>query len=125
MAHNEFDTCISACNDCADACDHCATACLQEPNVKDMARCIQLDMDCAAVCRLAASYMARGSEFAQELCGLCADICDECAKECAGHEMDHCQQCAEACKRCAQACRQMAGQGGKSSPSVVAEATAH
>lgn len=125
MAHQEFDACISACNDCADACDHCATACLQEPNVKDMARCIQLDIDCAAICRLAASYMARGSEFAHYICELCAKICDECAEECARHDMDHCQQCAEACKRCAQACRQMAGQGHKGSGRVSAEASAH
>jgi hypothetical protein len=43
----------------------CATKCLQEPDVKRMARCIALDMDCAAICRLASGYMAPGSEFAK------------------------------------------------------------
>jgi hypothetical protein len=50
-----------------------------------MARCIQLDMDCAAICRLAVGYMARSSELAAVVCELCAAICEECGKECAKH----------------------------------------
>ncbi len=111
MAHKQFESCITTCNECADACDHCAVACLDEKNVADMAGCIKLDMDCAAICRLAVSYMARGSDFAQEICELCAQVCDDCAEECGRHQMDHCQQCAEACRRCAEACRKMAGAG--------------
>ena len=99
--------CIDACNTCADHCDHCAVSCLSETNVKEMARCIALDIDCAAICRLAASYMARGSEFTMDICECCAKICDACADECAKHQNDHCQQCAEACRKCAIACRSM------------------
>ncbi|WP_415807187.1 four-helix bundle copper-binding protein [Bordetella muralis] len=73
-----------------------------------MARCIKLDMDCAQICRLSASYMARGSEFAQALCRLCAEVCQSCADECANHQMDHCQRCAQACRQCADECRRMA-----------------
>ncbi|VWX61942.1 Uncharacterized cysteine-rich protein YhjQ [Burkholderiales bacterium 8X] len=98
--------CIDACNACADACDFCSTACLQEDDVKMMSRCIALDMDCAAICRLAAGYMARGSSFAPQLCQLCATVCETCSQECAKHDMDHCRQCA-ACRRCADACRAM------------------
>jgi hypothetical protein len=108
MAEEMYRTCIDACNACADACDHCATACLQEPDVKMMARCIALDMDCAAICRLAAGYMARGSDAAKAVCGLCADICQACGDECAKHKHDHCQRCADACRRCAEECRRMA-----------------
>lgn len=43
----QHQSCIEACNDCADACDMCAAACLQEQDVKAMARCIALDIDCA------------------------------------------------------------------------------
>jgi hypothetical protein len=109
MSHEQYQSCISACTACADACDHCATACLGEKDVGEMARCIQLDMDCAQLCRLAAGYMARGSEFAEEICQLCADICDACAEECARHKHDHCQKCAEACRACARECRSMSG----------------
>lgn len=73
-----------------------------------MVRCIKLDMDCAQICRLAASYMARGSEFAQMLCRLCADLCQTCAEECAKHQMAHCQRCAQVCRRCADECSRMA-----------------
>ena len=108
MANQQYASCIEACNACADACDFCASSCLQEQDVKMMARCIATDMDCAQICRLAASYMARGSEFAKAVCQQCADICQACGDECAKHQMSHCQECAAACKRCAEECRRMA-----------------
>lgn len=101
-------SCLDACNACADACDSCATACLREQNIETMARCIALDMDCAATCRLAAGFMSRGSEFSRELCRLCADVCQACGEECGKHPMDHCQACATLCRRCAAECRKMA-----------------
>ena len=100
--------CIAACNACIVACHHCAASCLQEPDVKMMARCIALDMDCAQVCSAAVALMAGGSELAGEACKFCALACNACANECGRHPMDHCQQCAEACRRCAQACDRMA-----------------
>ncbi len=109
MAHSKFAVCIRACYDCADACDHCSVACLAEDDPKMMARCIELDMDCAQVCRLAAAYMARDNEFVSAMCAVCAEVCEACAEECALHtHMQHCQECAEACRRCAELCRQMA-----------------
>jgi hypothetical protein len=108
MAHERFQSCIDACYACATACDHCAASCLQEQDVKAMARCITLDMDCAQICRMAASYMTKGSEFAKEMCQLCAGICQTCGNECAKHQMAHCQECAQACKRCAEECHRMA-----------------
>ncbi len=107
--HQQYETCTKACNDCADACDMCASACLQEDDVKMMARCIALDIDCAQLCRAAAAMMARGSEAAKAVCTACAAICDMCADECAKHQMQHCQDCAAACRRCADECRRMAG----------------
>ncbi len=107
-------TCIEACDQCAMACNYCASACLQEDDVKMMARCIALDMDCAQICQLASAFMARGSDQIQAVCALCADICDACASECAQHSMDHCQRCAEACRKCADECRRMSQQSGAS-----------
>lgn len=51
MLNQKFKDCIDACVACAVACSHCATSCLQEEDVKMMAKCIQLDMECAAICR--------------------------------------------------------------------------
>ena len=74
-----------------------------------MARCIELDRDCADICRFAAALMARGSEEAEHICEHCAEVCRRCAEECRKHKMDHCQECAEACERCAEECERMAG----------------
>lgn len=107
MDHSQFQSCIKACYECAQACDMCSSACLQEADPKMMARCIELDHGCAAVCRLSAQLMSLGSEHANELCQLCAVICDACAEECSSHQAQHCQECAAACRRCAEECRRM------------------
>src|SRR5207244_8399177 len=91
-----------------DACDYCASACLAEDDVEMMAECIRLDLDCAAICRVAAAYMARESRYAGKICDLCADICEACGAECARHSQAHCQACAKACRLCADECRRMA-----------------
>lgn len=108
MLNSKLNACIQACNACAVACNHCAASCLKEDDVKMMARCIALDMDCAAICQLAAAAMARGSEHAGHICAECADLCQACGDECAKHDMDHCQACAKACHECAGECRNMA-----------------
>ena len=108
MALDNFQSCIDACNACATACDNCAASCLREEDVKMMARCIALDMDCSQACRLAAGVMARASEHAAAVCRLCAELCRACGEECGKHQMDHCQQCAAACRRCAEECERMA-----------------
>ena len=72
-----------------------------------MAQCIQLDMECAAICYAAAQLMSLGSKEAPALCKICADICTACGDECAKHDNDHCRECAEMCHKCAEECRKM------------------
>lgn len=104
----KYNACIDACNTCAIACNYCAGSCLQEKDVQMMARCIALDIDCAQMCTLAVAAMARGSEHAQAICNLCADLCQSCAQECDKHDMKHCKECSKACVQCVKECRQMA-----------------
>lgn len=109
MNHTQqYDACLQACFDCIAACNGCLSACLAEPDVKMMARCIALDIDCAEACQLAAAAMARASESSKAICAMCATVCEACGAECAQHDMEHCQACATACKRCAEECRRMA-----------------
>lgn len=111
MAHQQFKDCIDACTACAIACSHCAIECLNEEHVGHLAKCIQLDLECAAICRGAAEVMSLGSNFSAHLCRVCADVCNACADECEKHTemgMEHCRACADACRRCAQACEQIA-----------------
>lgn len=103
-----YQSCIEACLRCADACDHCAASCLKEKKVNMLAHCIQLDLECSAICKTAVQYMHLESNHANAICQLCADICTACAEECEKHEHDHCRECAVACRRCAEECMSMA-----------------
>lgn len=73
-----------------------------------MARCIELDIQCAALCTAAAELMSMGSAYSHKICSICAEICEECGSECEKHHNEHCRECAEICKSCAQQCREMA-----------------
>jgi hypothetical protein len=109
MIFHDYQTCIDACVRCAQACEHCASACLHEANAAELAECVRLDRDCAALCWLAAAFLSRGSPYVEDLCRLCAAYCDLCATECGRHEPEHCRQCAAACRHCAEECRRMSG----------------
>ncbi len=110
MTHEKNKELLNTLNDCAAECNHCAVACLDEQDVKMLANCIKLDIDCAEICTIAAGFVARGSLHAAHILAECADICNACADECekhAQHGMEHCKECAEACRKCAEACGQM------------------
>lgn len=108
MSHQKFQSCIAACYECAIECAHCESECLKEQDINMLARCIKLDHDCAAICFLAIEAMASGSEFAKQICKLCAEICEICALECEKHSHhEHCKKCAEACRKCAVECNKM------------------
>jgi hypothetical protein len=106
--YHSYKAYIDACLKCAAICNHCAASCLKEDDVEMMRRCIQLDMECAAVCYAAAQLMSLGSEKAQDMCKLCATICATCANECSHHDNEHCRECAETCRECADLCTVMA-----------------
>ena len=107
MNNNNNQQLVTMLNQCAAACNRCATACLNEKDVKMLARCIQLDIDCAQLCQLVASFVARDSTHAVPLMDECAELCNVCADECEKHShMEHCRVCAETCRRCAELCSQ-------------------
>lgn len=106
MSHQQHKALLDALNNCIAECNHCTTACLDEQDVNMLAKCIKLDIDCAAICTLTASLIARGSDHGKHMLKECAEVCNACAKECEKHShMDHCKACAEACMKCAAACQ--------------------
>jgi HD superfamily phosphodiesterase len=52
--------------------------------------------------------MSCDSSFAKEIIQYCAKVCDDCAKECGSHDMDHCKKCAVVCLECSKMCQEMA-----------------
>ena len=97
--NTKYEDCLKACIECLEACNNCFDACLKEEHIKMMAGCIRLDRECADVCSYAAQAITRNSPFVQEICKLCAQICDACGEECGKHDHEHCQKCAEACRQ--------------------------
>ena len=109
MAHQQYESCIEACFRCASACSYSATAGMHQENPKPMVRYIALAMDCADLCMLAATLMARGSAQVERICKLCIEICAACSAECTKGRTDYCQASAAACRHCADECRRMIG----------------
>lgn len=100
---------IDALNDCAVACNACASACLDEQDVKMLAKCIKIDLDCAVICSLAVTLLARNSVHGKHVMNECEEVCNLCADECEKHAkmgMEHCKECAAACRKCAAACKE-------------------
>lgn len=95
---------------CATVCTSCADACLAEEEVADLRHCIRLDLDCADLCRTAASLLARQGRsdpsILRATIEACIVACRACGEECETHGgmHEHCRICAETCRRCAEAC---------------------
>src|SRR4030095_8744871 len=100
--NNAYQICIDACLECAAVCDHCASACLKEENVNEMARCIKLGMECAAMCRTTAQFMSLESEHANAISQFVADILNAFSEECGKHSSDHCRIFSEICYHCSE-----------------------
>ncbi len=107
MSHEKNQSVIDALNACITACNHCISGCLEEENVQILTGCIKSDIDCAAICTLTASLLARGSEHGKHMLKECAEACEKCAAVCEehAHHHEHCKQCAQACRACAEACK--------------------
>lgn len=107
--YHEYKSCIDACLRCASICNHCAICCTEDEDVQMMAKCIQLDMECAEICYASAKLMSLGSDRAKDICLICADVCNECANECSKHDNEHCRECSRTCRNCSEQCLKMAG----------------
>lgn len=64
----------------------------------ELAECITLCLDCAALCQTCLPLQAGGSSSSAPLSRICADACDRCAREC---ERTGMTESAEVCRRAA------------------------
>lgn len=113
MAHVEagMRSCIEACHSCHQVCIETIAHCLTKGGEHAEAGHIRTLMDCAQICNTSADFMSRGSTWHAEVCGVCADICEQCAMSCDALGGADMKRCADACRRCAEECRRMAGAG--------------
>lgn len=90
---------------CAAQCSRCYAACSIEQEKDKLQRCMTLNEDCAAICRLTGQLFEKKSENAELFLKLSGEICERCAAECKKHShLEHCKKCAEACRKCAEMC---------------------
>ena len=101
----DMQLCLEVCRRAAEACDDCASDDAHRDSAA-LARCRSLCLDSADICRTTAAVLERGSAQHPRFCALCAQICRECAAECAKHAAghEHCQVCENACIACADEC---------------------
>jgi hypothetical protein len=93
---------IETCQRCILACEECLAA---EIRTGSANRCPACCRECIALCALTLRSSLNDSPFAGRICALCADVCDDCARQCWPHNHDHCQRCTDACTACARICR--------------------
>jgi hypothetical protein len=102
--------CSKVCAACQLECDFCFAHCKQHvvQGHKEHAATMQLCVDCADCCKLAASLTSRLSPLSVDACDCCAKCCDKCAEACEKNKDDkQMSQCAKACRDCSKACRDM------------------
>lgn len=105
----EMQRCIQECLNCHSICLQSVTYCLQMGGKHAEPSHVRLLLDCAEICQTSANFMLRGSELHGRTCGVCAEVCEACARSCDQMGDDAMMRaCADACRRCAESCRHMA-----------------
>jgi hypothetical protein len=110
MNHNQqMQECLENCKECHAICIQTTQHCLEMGGKHAQVAHIRLLLDCAQICQTSADFMLRESSHHPSTCGICAEICLACAKDCEGIGQDDSmmKKCAEICRRCAESCRQM------------------
>ena len=81
------------------------THCLEMGGEHARPQHVRLMMDCAEACAFTARLLAHKSQFHTVAAGLCADICETCAEDCAN--LGNMELCVAACRDCAVRCREL------------------
>jgi hypothetical protein len=109
----EMQQCIDNCQECHGVCLQTVMHCLEMGGEHAQPQHIRLMLDCAEICETSANFMLRNSPLHGRTCGLCAEICVQCAEDCERFKDDEMmQQCAQVCRRCAESCERMAAMAG-------------
>lgn len=61
-------------------------------------------MACIEICQTTANLLAIRAPLSEQLCEICAHICEQCATSCAAIENKAMHKCADICRDCSRAC---------------------
>ena len=110
ISNQVIDRCIEECLQCIRWCSQCRAESLMDDPVM-MRESVRLCSDCIELYRTCVALLTGSSEFADRVCGVCADLCEACAAECGKHKGETMRKCTEACRRCAVTCQKVAQAG--------------
>jgi hypothetical protein len=123
-----IEGCIDLGTDCYKICLETIQYCVEKGGKHADASHLTLLQNCKTVCQSMTELMITGSEFSQELCGICADVCIRCAESCEAISASDSQmkKCAEICRKCSESCLSMINhKTHSSSKGTVQEKRAH
>ena len=109
MSQDELRRCADLCFECHRTCLETLNHCIQVGGEHVRPEHLSLMQDCMDICHTSGAFLTRGSERHRLTCGVCAEVCRQCADDCARLDGKEMQRCAETCRRCAESCRAMAG----------------
>jgi len=122
-----LQACIDDCASCHAACTQAVQYCLERGGKHADPQHIRLMLDCAEICATGADFMLRRSDLHPYVCGVCAQVCTECAVSCeriGGNDDTQLRECARTCRRCAQSCFEMSKYGRRSGAGEAGGASA-
>ena len=105
---DEVVECLKNSLDCYQKCTETLTRCTAMGGKYAESQHLNLVMDCARISITNADFILRNSNFCREICGLSANICDDCGDSCDRFDEDFMKECANMCRRCAESYREMA-----------------
>lgn len=107
--NEQMRRCVEECQRCQESCLESIPHCLEKGGAHAAPDHIGLLSACAEICDTSARFMLLGSKHHSQTCGVCAEVCEACASDCAKFTDDEMmQRCAETCRACARSCREMA-----------------
>ena len=100
-----LDRCVDNCLEVHRLCLSLITSHIQTGGVNAEPGSLTRLIDCAEICQMTGSFVARNSELHLTVRRACVEVCLQCADYCQGFEYDErAQTCAAACRRCAESC---------------------
>jgi len=72
-----------------------------------------LMLNCADLCETAAKFMVNDSPMLGRVSGVCAEVCQECARSC--ERVGDMNECVDACRACAVDCGRLSSMGSDAS----------
>jgi hypothetical protein len=103
------ETCLKHCQACKRECDQAFHDCYTKLAERDKqcAEALHFVADCAALCDLSATLIARRSPLILHACAACSEGCQDCGAECDKFNDHELTDCAKSCHDCEGTCRSM------------------